>query len=528
MSASRGERVAVFGLTFAVYLLAAILLVFAANLVTPQALGSVGSAHNILFSRDPHLAAVGFVGLPLPSLLLLLLVPLKGLWPDLVRLAFAANLLSAALMAAAVLQLHGLLSDARLPRAPRLLATSVFALHPTILYAAASGMGEAGLLLFLLVAVRGLARWLATGAVGALAIAGLGLALACLTSYEAFLAAFGVVIVVVAIDLAHQPAMTRRMIAITDGLIVSAPTLVALLAWAAASWLITGDPFHEASSVYGYGSQLHALAGQLQGSNAWLALAMLLALEPGLPLAVWLCLSAARRGIEPRALAVVATFVPVLATMTLAISLIRVLPWLRYDVLVIPGVVVLVTLFAFRPQPVRARGAGALPAIATAVLALALPTAALAMTNPTLGREEAGRLTDLLRGGGGGAETQLASAWAAAAYVDSLHPGEGAVILDTFVGNPVVLASRDARQFVITSDRDFPSALSDPAGAGAHYLLVPNPAYLGSLASFDALNRTYPRLYASGAGLGELVREFDGPTGLPEWRLYAVRAAPSA
>jgi len=40
--------------------------------------------------------------------------------------------------------------------------------------------------------------------------------------------------------------------------------------------------------------------------------------------------------------------------------------------------------------------------------------------------------------------------------------------------------------------------------------------------SLDALVRAYPGLYDSGAGVGSLVREFDGRDQVPAWRLFRV------
>jgi len=47
------------------------------------------NAFYVLFSRYPHLGAIGFVWTPLPSLLALPLVALKNVWPGLVRDAVA-------------------------------------------------------------------------------------------------------------------------------------------------------------------------------------------------------------------------------------------------------------------------------------------------------------------------------------------------------------------------------------------------------------------------------------------------------
>jgi hypothetical protein len=75
---------------------------------------------------------------------------------------------------------------------------------------------------------------------------------------------------------------------------------------------------------------------------------------------------------------------------------------------------------------------------------------------------------------------------------------------------------------VITNDRDFRLALTDPAGSGVQYLLVPSPGDPASLTSLDALNRTYPALFKTGGGMATLVREFDGGSGAPSWRLYRL------
>jgi hypothetical protein len=75
---------------------------------------------------------------------------------------------------------------------------------------------------------------------------------------------------------------------------------------------------------------------------------------------------------------------------------------------------------------------------------------------------------------------------------------------------------------VITNDRDFRLALTDPAGSDVQYLLVPSPGDAASLTSLDALNRTYPALFKTGAGIATLVRQFDGGPGAANWRLYRL------
>jgi hypothetical protein len=107
----------------------------------------------------------------------------------------------------------------------------------------------------------------------------------------------------------------------------------------------------------------------------------------------------------------------------------------------------------------------------------------------------------------------------AAGYIDSLNPGAGTVLVDGAMGFPIILESRNPTQFVTTPDRDFQEALLDPTSFGVKYMLVPEAIGYQSL---DAINRAYPGIYDSGAGIGKLVQQFS--SGGNSWRLYSISA----
>jgi hypothetical protein len=77
------EPVAAFLVAAVVYLVVAALMA-GHNIVFADAMSRVGNAYYVLFSRDPHLPAIGFVWNPLPSLVLLPLLPFRFLAPWLV------------------------------------------------------------------------------------------------------------------------------------------------------------------------------------------------------------------------------------------------------------------------------------------------------------------------------------------------------------------------------------------------------------------------------------------------------------
>jgi hypothetical protein len=156
---------------------------------------------------------------------------------------------------------------------------------------------------------------------------------------------------------------------------------------------------------------------------------------------------------------------------------------------------------------------------------------AVAMSDVHVGREEAPILA-YIRHPGAAELAKLRETGKAAdtmsAYVDSLALPAGSVVVDNFdVGSVctplMILRSHRPRQFVIPNDRDFKPILADPVTFGATYLFVPKPGDRGSI---NEINRTYPTLYANGAGIASLDREFKAP-GCPDFRLYRLNAPPS-
>ena len=78
-----------------------------ADLLGGDGVSRVAIANRILFSADPHLAAIGFVWSPIPDWPFCPLVALRPIWPFLVTGAFAGTIVSALFMAGAVAQCAG-------------------------------------------------------------------------------------------------------------------------------------------------------------------------------------------------------------------------------------------------------------------------------------------------------------------------------------------------------------------------------------------------------------------------------------
>jgi hypothetical protein len=526
-----------FLIPLAAYLSLAWLLAFQWHHIVGDAWSRVGNAYYVLFSRDPHLAAIGFVWGPLPAVSTMPLLLFKDFWPGLVKEGFAGNITSAIFMAAAVYQVWVTLEEWKLAIPSRLGLTTLFAAHPMTLHYAANGNSEALFLLLLIVAVRRLARWLRSNEPGEIVVASFALALAYLTRYETALVAASVVAGVFLVTAyRHRGRLGSRLVtASADALIVSAPVALAFGAWTFASWLIVGHPFEQFASPYGTTAQLEVgrslIAGVGTPAAVTFVAGQLLILEPFLVVLVALALLVAARRRDLLPLVPLAVLGSVLAFAIVAWLTGRTGGFIRYYITEVP----LATLLAgavlarmsptpvqrspqsARPQPGRRQslfGRGGRRRLSTAALvvvvglvAAALPFSAAQLFDSELGRGEASQLAEV--------RLYLASRHVAA-EIDEMDLPDGVVLMDVFLGFGVALSSDHPQQFVITPDRDFQAALVDPAGAGVRYLLVPAPVGPGRL---DAMNREWPTLYESGAGLATLVREFPAPS---YWRLYAV------
>ncbi|OMB94337.1 ABC transporter [Mycobacterium sp. NS-7484] len=545
----RRLKLTIFFATLVLYLAVGYWLQIRNGFIMGDTLSRVVATQSVLFSRDPHLAALGFIFTPVAAMVQIPAVALSPLWPDMAVRAFAGTIMSSAFMAGAVVQILSMGTDRGLPRGYSVTITLLFALNPMIVFYGSNGMSEAPFIFFMSWAVRRIIMWMVDDDVHHLVAAGgIAMGLAYLTRYDALasVGSAGLLVGVTTYLRAKPPPRLRR--AILDMLIVSGPGVLAFLGWAAAGWLITGEAFAQFTSQYG-NTAIIEQSGKSAPNFAHgleFSLICIMLLAPTLvPLAVWVAIQRWGRPNWQVLVVPLTMFGAVLAFQAYSYASGSTFPFLRFFITAIPMTACLAMLAvpdgvlakptrrgryapAVVPDPSPPRSATRYVAVALTV-AVGIPVTVFGMAQPDYAPQEYGlgavltpdpyNVTDRKA-----IEHQIARTFGTerkiAAYLENLDLPDSSVITDTVYGFGVLAASSRPRVFVIPSDPDFTELLNDPTGNGIKYLLAVPATGRGTA---DALNVRYPTLYDTGAEVATLELEIpnDGD-GQPDWRLYRV------
>jgi len=519
----RTERRSIFVIAFLANLAAALWLAYVWRVGNGDALSRTASAFYVLFSRDPHLAAIGFIWPPLPSFLQLPLLPVLR-W--LGHPEFTGPLLTCLFGAGSLVVLNQILIRLKVGRYVRWGLLAITQIHPAFWYLSASGLAEIVLLFFLLVAVLGyvMMPW----GVRPWVIAGLGLGLAIFTRYETLGMIAGMA---AAIFIQKWPPWENWEEALEGRLLaVLAVPIYAFGLWMFWNWVVMGDPLYFQHSVYslmaapdiarnvGPTHPLFHAWGSLRNTLIY-TVTRLTQQSPVFLVAVIIAtvLSVVKHDRQLGGLIVLLLSVPALTAFQVYRGALP--PWMRYWFYAAPFGALLVGVIVnmVRPQTRTVL----LPALFILLLA-SIPVSLSAMRDPVVGIDEQ-RLSHRILSPAREPELRARDGYwivrhdapVLARVIDS-RSQNGLVLLDSETGYGVIMASRHPERLVITSDRDFMQALANPP-EHVRYMLLLDPKIGGERA---IVTRRYPDLFYEGAPWAIL--EYDFTETIHHWRLYRV------
>lgn len=125
-----------------------------------DAMSRVANAYYVLYSRDPHLAAIGFVWNPLPSLVNLAFLVFCPIVPALASSGLAGVLMSALFAAAAASFLFAAGRSFGLGKGTSLALALLYAFNPLMFYFGFTGLSDAPFNFFILYMTAHFLHWL--------------------------------------------------------------------------------------------------------------------------------------------------------------------------------------------------------------------------------------------------------------------------------------------------------------------------------------------------------------------------------
>jgi hypothetical protein len=238
--------------SFGVYVAAGCFMLYSAHYEIGDALSRSADARFVLFSRDPHLAAWGFVWFPGPVVLEL---PFMAVLSPLNHAALAGPLSTAMCGGLTVLVLVKLFRRLGLSEPMVAGLTLTYAFNPVMIFYYANGMSEGSFYLAASVFLLGIVLWYQEGGSRSLILISMGLAASMAIREEAL----ALVPLVSALAAFRERAWGRRA---KVAALVALPGLFVFALWTFANWIIMGGP------IFWYEA---LLAEQIPPTNApWL------------------------------------------------------------------------------------------------------------------------------------------------------------------------------------------------------------------------------------------------------------------
>jgi hypothetical protein len=491
-----------------------------------DAISRVVNSYLVMYSRDPHLAAIGMIWPPLPSLLNIPILLLKDWFPELAAFGFSGILVTAAFSAATVSIVYTEFRFHQASPLTSLVFAALIGLHPMVLLYGANGMSEMVFGCFLALAIAHFIRWSRTGESRPLIFLAFSLAFAFLVRYEAAFVAMAVSFAIMMHAIVQHRDMRSpdRLIFRMEGtlIVVLAPFAYTVAAWILLNYSIMGDPLYFLRSNYSNASQTgntEVVDPSLSGGLEYLSALQLVwikslpFLPPVLLLLAFRLITGRWKRMDTLSLLALVAAVPSLQFLMLLTG--SSFAWLRF--FMYP----LVIAAAWMPHEYGLYRNSRLKALFLSVLAAGfLASAALTwniMQNPDLAPDE----YTALHFEGSSVHERTLSAIEAARAVDRLieEDPDALVLTDSFSSYEIIVKSRYPGQFVNSTDRDYRFKLEAP-WEGVRYILVPKPQ---GQAALDSISTTYPGLFEEGyewtrhvVSIGDL------------WKIYEVMGPPAS
>ena len=478
-----------------------------------DALSRTALAFFTIYGRDPHLAAIGFVWQPLPSLLQIPFLQLFKPFNLMLLSGPVVTSICGALCVAVIYKTGQLLYQGNKSFSGLLIAL-LFGLNPLIILYSSIGTSEMVFLIFLLLSSYFLIKYYYSHNQSNLLMASGAIALSFWSRYEALPAFAGSVLVITL----HLLLYKKSFRTIESTLLQYAlPFFYSVLIWILANWLIMKDPFYFMNSPYSNASfttafktnpgllenSYHSFINSLRyGFNRVLYLAPVIWLIPALGIPV---VKNSDRRLRNLVLLCFITlpFAAIILFHTWQLYKGESFGWLRFFIYAIPMGTLLAFYFARRHT--------IMAILAIAFMAISIYTTWFSIVSPHLGREENSFAQKLIDPN---AQLDFSRTYldqkTVALFMDKL-PGK--ILLDTDKGFAIPLFAKNPNRYIITSDIDYQQIVRSYS-LHTDWLILPQP--VSDDRGQNKIYEFHPGIWEGNAPDITLYKQIEG------WRIFKV------
>ncbi len=490
-----------------------------------DALSRVANAFYVLYIQPPHLASVGFVWNPLPSLLELPLMPLWKLYKPIVSSGLAGTFVTSCFTAGAVVLLYRNCLYYKWSPRKSLLMVLLYMLNPFIVIYGLNGMSEAIFFFCIIWAVIKFTQWLDNKSPANLVHIAVAFAMGFFTRYEAVPFAMALCLgigLICYFQYSQKPglrfsARDKLKYAEATSFVVLTPFIYSVVCWILWNWIIQGDPLYFLHSSYSnsaqsvnvvYMSDLTAIKGSIVGIGRYI----LYKSYPFLPLFVVVLFL---RVLSKRVLKI--DFL-ILCCLILSTNLLQLyllydqisFGWLRFFAYPFP------IMAAWLPYELKELQISQviIKKLACVACFTALFFSAWLVGDAVWGKNGRQEYDNFFNPQ---QKESVEKQRKLAAYLNS-HLGNSKLLLDSFLTSSLIINLDKPQNLTTTCSYQFQKAVKNPVEYGIQYVLVPNPNRV-NINRLDAIHKEYPDLYEYGAVWCVLEKEFEN-----DFRLYRVIA----
>ncbi len=486
-----------------------------------DAMSRVANAFYVLYSRDPHLGAIGFVWNPLPSLMELIPLLVYPLYRPIASSGLASVLMSSVFAGLTAVLLFRTGRKFNLSVTMSLTIALLYGLNPFFFLFGANGLSDAPYIYFIMASIAYFCLWIKDREVRDLILTSFALSLAFWTRYEAVPLGFSLALAIAVIVLFwHKDSsytLRERWLKVeATAIIAILPTFFFGLLWIFFNYTIMGNPLYFLNSEYS-NDALAAILNEDESFRALfgnpIAILELVAQKTfwyAIPLiSILIVRTITRRLFQWDLLVLLLLFAAIPGLQLLLLFRESSFGFFRYFMYVFP---IVVAWIPYELHQIALRWRRISFSIICGGMLINACMLTYAITNPNIAPDENNFLT--INENNVKYETQKLEKEIARWIDDNITE---TVLTDSASAYVILVNSHYPKRYLITSDYDFRNAVKDPVQYGARYVLVPKP--LRNVQS--TINTTYPTLYEHGSDWTSLVRDFNDV-----WKLYQVLESP--